>query len=318
MHDIKNEVMLAEKRIHHYVRQTPLHFSLALSRQTGMDVHLKYENVQLTGSFKVRGAFNCLLSLPSSQKEQGIVAASTGNHGAAVAYGLNKLALPGIIFVPENAASTKIENISQYEVPIKFHGKDCVETELFAKEYARKNNMFYLSPYNNLQVIAGQGTIGLEILNQLNDIDLVFVPVGGGGLIAGIAAYIKFFSPQTRLIGCLPANSAVMAESIKAGKIISMESLPTLSDATAGGIEPEAMTLNLCEAYVDEFIRVSEQEIESAIRTLIKTEHVLVEGAAGVALAALIKSAKQYENKKAAVILSGANISLDTLKKIMV
>lgn len=317
MLDIHSEVLHAEKRMRSSVRETPLDFSLPLSQITNLNLYLKCENLQHTGSFKVRGAFNALLSLTKTQKEKGIVVASTGNHGAAIAYSLSKLNIPGIIFVPENVSPTKVENIRNYNTPLKFHGTDSVETELYALDYAKHQGMLYISPYNHPQVIGGQGTVGLEILRQLDSVDVVFVPVGGGGLIAGIAGYIKAVSPKTKIIGCLPENSPVMSESIKAGKIISMTTLPTLSDATAGGIEPNSITFDLCNTYADDFILVSEREIQLAILAMIKTQHLLIEGAAGVALASVFKCAEQYKNKNVVAILSGSNISLETLKSII-
>lgn len=317
MLDIKNEVLIAENRIRSYIRETVLDFSLPLSKITNTNVYLKCENLQYTGAFKIRGAFNKLLSLSSSERQKGVVTASSGNHGAALAFGLNKLNIPGIVFVPENASPTKVDNIRNYEIPLEFYATDCMQTEIYALEYAKQHNMIYVSPYNDLQVIAGQGTIALEITRQMNEVDFILVPIGGGGLISGIAGYIKSVSPKTKVIGCLPENSPVMAESIKAGKIIEMETLPTLSDATAGGIEPDAMTFDFCKKFVDDYILVSEREIKDAIITLIKTQHLLIEGAAGVALAALLKNAKQFQDKNVVVVLSGANISLDTLKTVL-
>lgn len=314
--NIRDEVIAAESRIRSYIRETPLDFSLPLSKITNTKAYLKCENLQYTGSFKVRGALNKLLSLSPSQHQQGVVTASSGNHGAAIAFGLNKLNIPGIIFVPENASTTKVENIRNYDAQLEFYATDCMQTEMHAIDYAKRHNMIYISPYNDLQVIGGQGTIGHEILKMVAA-DVVLVPIGGGGLISGIAGYLKAVSSKTSIIGCLPANSPVMAESIKAGKIINMEVLPTLSDATAGGVEPDAMTFDICKNYVDDTILVSEQEIKDAILTLIKTQHLLVEGAAGVALAALLKNAKQFHGKNVVVVLSGANISLDTLKTVL-
>ncbi len=317
MIDFKDEISLAENRIRPHIRETPLDFSLALSKRTNTNVYLKCENLQYTGAFKVRGAFNKLLSLTAAQKQAGIVTASSGNHGAAVAFGLNKLKLPGIVFVPENASSTKVNNIRNYDIPVEFYATDCMQTELYAREYAKQHNMYYVSPYNDPQVIAGQGTIALELAHQLDKIDAILVPIGGGGLISGIAGYIKAVSPQTQVIGCLPANSPVMAESIKAGKIIEMKTFPTLSDATAGGIEPEAITFDVCQRYVNDYILASEQEIKDAIISLIEAQHMLVEGSAGVAIAALFKNAEQFHGKNVVVILSGANISTGTLKSIL-
>jgi len=317
MLDIKNEVLIAENRIRTYIRETPLDFSVPLSKITDVHIYLKCENLQYTGAFKIRGAFNKLLSLTPSQRAKGIVTASSGNHGAAIAFGLNKLKIPGIVFVPENTSPTKVDNIRNYKVPLQFYATDCMQTEMYAMDYANKHNMIYVSPYNDPEVIAGQGTIALEITRQLDTVDVVLVPIGGGGLIAGIAGYIKSISPKTKIIGCLPENSPVMSESIKAGKIVEMKTLPTLSDATAGGIEPNSITFDICKQFVDDYLLVSEQEIKDAILTLIKTQHFLIEGAAGVALAALLKNTESFQNKNVVVVLSGANIGLDTLKTVL-
>ena len=317
MLDFKNEVIAAEQRIRASIRETPLDYSIPISKLTQTNCYLKCENLQHTGSFKVRGALNTLLSLTQEQKQQGVVTASSGNHGAAVAFGIKQLTIPGVIFVPEHVSPTKADNIRHYDAQLKFYGTDCVEAELHALDYAKQHHKIYISPYNNAQVIAGQGTVGLELIKQLNQIDAILVPVGGGGLISGIAGFIKAVSPQTKVIGCLPEHSPVMADSIKAGTIIEMDTLPSLSDATAGGIEPGSITFNLCQQYVDDWILVSEQEIQNAIITLIQTHHMLVEGASGVALAALIKNAEHYTGQNVVVVLSGANISLDTLKSVL-
>ncbi len=317
MSDFKRKVLDAKQRITPYVRETPLDYSLPLSKLTHTHCYLKCENLQYTGSFKTRGALNTLLSLTPEQKQRGVVTASSGNHGAAVAFGLKQLAIPGIIFVPEHVSSTKVDNIHNYEIPLQFYGTDCVQAELRALDYAKQHQMTYISPYNNEQVIAGQGTIALELSQQLQQIDIILVPVGGGGLISGIAGFIKSYSPETKIIGCLPEHSPVMAESIKAGAILEMNTLPTLSDATAGGIEPDAITFSMCQQWVDDFIMVSELEIKNALTTLIKTQHLLIEGASAVALASLIKQAEQFTGKNVVVILSGANISLDTLKTVL-
>ncbi len=315
--DIKQEVLMAEKRIRPHIKQTYLDYSVALSHATKANVFLKCENLQYTGAFKARGAFNKLLSLTPAEREKGVVTASSGNHGAAVAFGLNKLKIKGVVFVPENASSTKVDNIRNYTNDLKFYGTDCSQTEMHALAYAKQHNMIYVSPYNDLQVIGGQGTIGLEITNQLDVIDAVFVPVGGGGLISGIAGYLKAVNPAIQMIGCLPLNSPVMAESVKAGHLIEMETLPTISDATAGGLEPGTITFDICRQWVDEYILVSEEEIKNAIVSMIKTQHLLIEGAPGVALAALFKEAARFQGKNVVIVLSGANISVETLKSVL-
>lgn len=317
MFDIKQEVVAAEKRIRSYIRQTPLDYSIALSHLSKANVYLKCENLQYTGSFKVRGAFSKLLSLTEAECRLGVVTASSGNHGAAVAFGLSKLGINGIVFVPEHASPTKVDNIRHYTSALEFYGTDTMHTEIHALQYAKEHQMIYVSPYNDPKVIGGQGTIALELTNQLTQIDAVFVAIGGGGLISGIAGYLKAVSPHTKIIGCLPENSPVMAECVKAGRIIEMETKPTLSDATAGGLEPGAITFEICQQYVDEFVLVSEDEIKQAIVSLIKTQHLLTEGAAGVALAAFLKHAQEYQNKNVVIILSGANISLEALKTVL-
>lgn len=317
MLDIKTETIQAEQKIRSYIRETPLDYSLALSESSNCQVFFKLENLQLTSSFKVRGAINKLLSLTPAQRKQGVVTASSGNHGTAIAYGLSKLKIPGIIFVPENASITKIKAIARFGGKVRLHGKDSVITENYARTYAEQNNQVYISPYNDLQVVGGQGTIAIELNRQLEHIDTVFVPVGGGGLISGIAGYLKSVLPKVRVIGCSPENSPVMAESIKANRIIARESFPTLSDGTAGGIEPEAITFDFCRSLVDEFVLVSEAEIASAMQLFIKTHHQLLEGAAGVAIAAWLKTQTKYCSQNIVIIICGANISLETLKMIL-
>lgn len=317
MTNIKTEVLKAKERIQDYIKITPLDYSLAISQLTGSHVYLKCENLQYTGAFKVRGAMNKLLSLTSTEKLQGVVTASSGNHGAAVAYGLNKLGLQGKVFVPENASTTKVEAIRRYNAPVEFYGNDCLLTESHARRYASDHNMVFISPYNDWQVVGGQGTIAIELLQQLDQIDVVFVAIGGGGLISGLAGYLKSCAPKIKIIGCMPENSPVMAASVKTGRIIDMETKPTLSDATAGGIEAGSITFDLCQQFVDDYVLVSEQEIKNAILTLINTQHLLIEGAAGVALAAMIKQAESWRGKNVVVVLSGANMSLETLRRIL-
>lgn len=316
MFNVEQEVLRAEKRIQPWVRETYLERSIPLSKLTGCQIFLKCENLQFTGSFKVRGAFNKLLSLTPEEKEKGVIAASTGNHGAGVAYALSKLNIKGKILVPHHAQKTKVDNIRNYGI-VDFFGNDCVETEVHAKEIAKEQNMTYLAPYNDPYVIAGQGTIGIELMRQLDKIDAVFAPVAGGGLIGGIAGYLKVHSPHTLCIGCLPENSPVFYESIKAGRIIEMNTQPTLSDATAGGIEPDSITFELCQKVIDDYILVSEEEIKEAMLAVLGYQHMLIEGAAGVALASLLKEKERFKNKNVVIILSGANIGLEVLKKVL-
>jgi threonine dehydratase len=314
---IAGEVLEAEERIRPHIRETPLEHSPFLSRRSRGDVHLKLENLQITGSFKLRGAVNKLLSLGDQDRALGIVTASTGNHGAAVAYTLAHFGCTGTIFVPNDASPAKIDRLRQLGANLEFAGDDCVETELHARRTAEARGMVYLSPYNDPKVIGGQGTVGLELDRQLDSTDAVLVPVGGGGLIAGIAGYLKSAHPDIEIVGCQPENSAVMYESVRAGRIVEMESLPTLSDGTAGGIEPGAITYEMCRDLVDDFILVSEEEIRGAIRTLVESHSLLVEGAAALPVAALERAAARFDGRRVVLILTGAKISLETLRSVL-
>lgn len=315
--NIQTEVQQAEQRIRPYIRETPLDPSPALSESGVASVLVKLENLQHTGSFKLRGALNKLLTLASEQRADGVVAASSGNHGAALAYALKLLDAPGLIFVPEHAAPVKVAAIQRYGAAVQRHGDDSVVTEAHARRYADEHGMAYVSPYNDLAVIAGQGTVGLELARQTEQLDAVFVAVGGGGLAAGIAGYLKAIWPKVRIVGCLPEHSPVMAASVAAGQIVELESLPTLSDGTTGGIEPHAITFGLCQQLVDEYVLVSEAEIAAAMRLFIEAHHMLLEGAAGVAVAAFLKQQQAFRGQRVALIICGANISVETLKTVL-
>ncbi len=315
--NVLQAILQAEQKIRPYIRTTPLEHSLHLSKTTNGQVFLKLENLQATGSFKARGAMNALLSLTKEQRDMGVVTASSGNHGIAVAYGLNTLKINGTIFVPENTSSAKVAAISNFGVDIRFWSIDCLQTETYARAYAEQHQMFYISPYNDLHVIGGQGTIGVELSRQIKNIDMVLVAVGGGGMISGMAGYLKTVFPHIKIIGCSPVNSPVMARSIQSGHILDMESLPTLSDGTAGGIENDSITFPICQRLVDEYILVSEDEIRLAMRQFIETHHMLIEGAAGVPLAALLKMPERFQGKTVVVVLCGANISLETLQTVI-
>lgn len=311
------DAVLAANRIGPYIRETPLEHSPLFSEQTGASVWLKLENLQITGSFKLRGAFNKLLSLTADERGRGAVAASSGNHGAAVAWAMAKLGVDGVVFVPEHTSSVKLDAIRRAGARVEFFGTDGLDTETHARQYAAAHDMHYLSPYNDGAVIAGQGSCGVEIARQLNRVDAVFVAVGGGGLIGGAGAFLRSAFPRIDVVACQPAASAVMAESVQSGEILDMPSAPTLSDGTAGGIEQGSVTFDLCRRLVSDFVLVSEEQIAAAMRDFIDAHHMLLEGAAGVALAGLKKKAHEYRGKNVVVIVCGANISRETLRKVI-
>jgi threonine dehydratase len=303
----------AAQRLDELVRHTPLLRSASFSEQLGADVFFKLENDQLTGSFKLRGATNRLLTLSPEQRERGCVAASSGNHGAAVACAMQQLGVAGTIFVPEQTSSAKVEKIRSYGGDVRYFGTDGLDTEQHAREYAESQDMFYLSPYNDEEVVAGQGTCGVEIVAQLPDVDAVFVAVGVGGLISGAGSVLKAHNSDIRIYGCQPLASPVMARSIAAGNILDLPSAPTLSDGTAGGIEPGAVTFPLNQAVVDDWVLVDEEQIAAAMRLYLSREAGVIEGAAGVAIAGLLASEDAVKGCKVAVVICGGNISADIL-----
>ena len=304
------------ERIADFVTRTPLIRSAGFSRELSAEVYFKLENRQRTGSFKIRGATNRLLTLSEEQRARGCVAASSGNHGAAVACAMQQLGVTGIIFVPEHTSPAKVEKIRSYGGTVEFFGNDGLDTEQHAREYARQHGMFYLSPYNDEEVIAGQGTCGDEIIEDLPNVDIVFVAVGGGGLVAGVGSVLKSHKTESRIVGCQPAASAVMMRSVEAGEILVLPSEPTLSDGTAGGIEPDAITFALNQAVVDDWVEVDEAQIASAMRRCMDSEGEVVEGAAGVAIAGMLERAADVAGKKVVVIICGGNVSDEVLARV--
>ncbi len=307
----------ALERIAGHVERTDLVKSGTFGAELGANVFFKLENQQGTGSFKLRGATNRLMTLTVEERAIGCVAASSGNHGAAVACAMQKLGTAGVVFVPQQTSDVKVNKIKSYGGEVRYFGTDGLDTEQHARDYARQNGMLYLSPYNDPQVIAGQGTCGIEIIEQLPDVDAVFIAVGGGGLIGGVGSVLKARNPNIRIYGCQPKASAVMAYSVEAGEIIDIPSEQTLSDGTAGGIEAGAITLALNQAVVDEFVIVDEQQIKDAMRLYIGRENHVIEGAAGVAVAGLRAKKDKLGSQNVVVIVCGGNIADDILDAVM-
>ncbi len=306
----------AVRRTEDILVETPLLHSREFSESLGAEIHFKLENRQHTGSFKLRGAANCLLSLPAEQRARGVVAASSGNHGAAVAYATRSLDVPGVIFVPEQTSPAKVRAIRSYGGEVRFFGTDGLDTEQHAREYAESAGRYYLSPYNDAAVIAGQGTCGIEIVKQLPDVDAAFIAVGGGGLLSGVGSVLRTHNPAVRLYACQPEASAVMAKSVAAGKVLDLPSEPTLSDGTAGGVEEDSITFELCRELADEFILVGEDEIAAAMRRFMDAHGDTIEGAAGVACAALQRRRDVIKGMKVVVIICGGNVSQETVESI--
>lgn len=314
--DLARQALVADQRIRPHVRETPLEFSPVLSNDAHQ-VYLKLENFQTTGSFKLRGAMSKLLSLSPEETTGGVVAASSGNHGAALAWAAAQLGSKAVIFVPEDASPAKIEAIRGHGAEVRVEGEDCVISEALARQFAEQSGGAYVSPYNDPLVVAGQATLGVELGRQLDAISSVFIALGGGGLSSGVASYLKSIHSEVEIIACSAAQTAVMHHSVAAGEILDLPSYPTLSDGTAGGVEAGSITFDLCRRLVDRFVLVDEEEIARAMRLLIGQHHMLVEGAAGVAVAAFVKEREKLAAGNVVIVICGANIGLEKLREVL-
>ncbi len=317
MIDVLAEVRAAEARIRPHVMTTPAVPAVGLSAELGVPVVLKCENLQHTGSFKVRGALSKVLTLSDEEIRRGIITASTGNHGVGVAHAAAVVGTEALVVVPDDANPSKLAAIQRLGASIQVVGQDSVESETGARQLAAELGRTYISPYNDAAIIGGQGTIGLELLDQVKQLDAVYVAVGGGGLASGVAGTLKALSPATRVIGCSPEASAVMYHSLRAGEILDLPSEPTLSDGTGGGVESGSITFDLLARYLDDFLTVTEEDIRRAFLDLVEVEHLLVEGSAAMAYAAARQHASAGRQGTVAVILCGGNVGVDRLRYIL-
>jgi threonine dehydratase len=299
----------AHRRIRGLVKETPIEDVTAIFPEASGKVLFKMENLQQTGSFKLRGASNKIQSLDHQKARQGVIAASNGNHGMGVAAAAKHAGIQAEIYVSEHVAEAKASRIQELGASIHRHGNDPLEAELAARSAAEKSGKVFISPYNDVAVIAGQGTVAFECVRQVPRIDAIFVAVGGGGLISGIGAYMKYASPETEIVGCWPINSPVLYESMKAGKIMDVEEAPTISESTAGGLEPGSVTLGIVPNVIDRSVLVSEDEIMAEMRRVRNAKGWSIEGAAGVAVAAFAKDPQRYAGKTVVIVICGGNLS---------
>jgi len=306
--NFKEEVLQAYSRLKKDIARTSLIYSEFLSEMFGAKVYVKWENEQVTGSFKFRGALNKLRTLEKAIKLKGIVSASTGNHGLGLSQASQLENSQLTLFLPENATSEKIKKLEKYQIFLKFFGSSCEKAEMHARQVAEEEGKVYVSPYNDYDIIYGQGTIGVEILEDLPDMDDVIVPVGGGGLISGIAGYLKSENKKIRVFGVEPENSSFMSASLAAGKIVEINEKETLADAVAGGIERGSITFPLCQKLVDEIFTVKEKDIKKSMTLLFEKHRKIVEGAGALSLAGLMKKSETFRGRKVILIASGGNI----------
>ncbi|MBL4603427.1 MAG: threonine/serine dehydratase [Emcibacteraceae bacterium] len=310
------EIAKASARIKNVVTPTPLQLSKSLS-DDATKIYYKMENLNPTGSFKLRGAANKILSMSDAERKKGVVTASTGNHGAGIGYMCKHTGCKGTVFAPSDVSEAKYKGMISYGVDVVKTDGDPIKGEIASRKYAAENNIPYISPYNDAQIIGGQGTIGFELFSEVSDLDAVFISLGGGGLMSGIAIAMANLSPKTKIIAVSPTNSKVMMDSIPAGKILDLPSTPTLSDGTAGGVEVGTITFEYCRDYVDEYIDVSEDELIEGLRIFIDDTRTIGEGAVGVAVAGYLQQKERWVGKKVAIIACGGNISRKVLKEIL-
>ena len=271
-------------------------------------VYAKLEQLQVTGSFKLRGATNKILSLSPDTAAAGVVTSSTGNHGLGVAAAARFRGIDAEVFLSSQVPAAKWKKIESYGAHIRKVGDHPLQTELVARAAAEESGRTYVSPYNDGQVVAGQGTIAVELLRQIGHIDAIFIATGGGGLISGIGSYLTTRSPRTEIVGCWPENSRVLYECMRAGRIIEFPESSTLSESTAGGVEPGSITFELARAAMHRAVLVSEDAILDAMKWARERDWV-IEGSAGVALAAFFQQAAQYADKTVAIVFCGGNLS---------
>jgi threonine dehydratase len=304
------DIVQAQKNITSYAKVTPLALSKFASELIEGNVFLKLENQQVTHSFKVRGVINKLLSLSAEEKAKGVVTASAGNHGQAVAYGAQKLGFKAKIVVPNHAPQVKVDGIRQYGAELLLYGETYDEAEKKAKQLAAQEGHLYISPYNDERIVAGHGTVGLEILKEQPSVDVVIVPVGGGGLIGGIAIAVKSQKPTAKIIGVQSAASPVMYESLKAGKIVPphRHERYTIAEGLVGAVERGSITFSIAQQYVDEVTLAREASIRRAVYLLWKNEKQVVEGSGAAGVALLLERPDSLRGKTIAVVISGGNI----------
>jgi threonine dehydratase len=291
--------------------RTPLEKSDGLSRLFGCSVLLKCEHLQTTGSFKYRGAANKVRLLSGADRKRGVVTASSGNHGMAVALAGRHAGVPVTVFVSEKASAAKLAAIEAYGAELRSVSGSGLDAELEAKAEAERSSRLFVSPYNDLDVIAGQGTIGLEVVLAEPRVDAVFLSVGGGGLASGIGAALAMM-PSAELVGCWPENSPALLRCLEAGVIHDVPETDTISDGTAGGIEPGSVTLEICARVMKRRVTVDESLIKTAMWAIAEHDHWMIEGAAGVALAGLANLREEMRGKTVAVVVCGRNIDANT------
>jgi threonine dehydratase len=310
------EIEAARARIRDAIYASPCPASETLGELTGTRCHVKLENLQMTGSFKERGALSKLLTLAPAERARGVIAASAGNHGLAVAYHAQRLGIAATIVMPEWAPLIKVANCRRHGATVVLAGPDYDEAHAEARRREAATGAVFVHPFDDPAVVAGQGTLGLEIVEQVPDLDAVVVPVGGGGLIAGVALAVKARRPATEVIGVQAAALPGLRAALDAGGPVGIAPAPTIADGIAvrrvGGL-----TFELCRRWVDEVVTVDEAEIANAILLLLEVEKTVVEGAGATTLAAVLNKKVPLAGKRVVLVLSGGNIDVNIVSRVI-
>jgi len=312
------DVRAARERVAETARHTPLQYSHSLSEMTGAEVHLKLETFQRTGAFKIRGATNRIATLPEETRDRGIVTASAGNHAQGVALAASRLGVDALVVMPEGAPVSKVTATRNYGAEVILHGVDYDAAARRAREIERERDLYYLHAFDDPMVMAGQGTLGLEIVEDCPKVDTVVVPVGGGGLISGVATAVKDHDPSVRVVGVQAEGAASLPQSLERGERVTLDAVDTIADGIATRSVGER-TFEVIREHVDEAVTVADDDTALALTTLLEREKTLVEGAGAVSLAAILADAFDYEGDETVVpLLCGGNIDMNTLTTVIV
>jgi threonine dehydratase len=311
-----DDIRAARQRIGDVIYHSPCPYSLSLSRLCGAEVYCKLDHLQMTGSFKERGARNKLLLLSREQRQRGVIAASAGNHALALAYHGHDLGIAVTVVMPRWSPLVKVKNCRSFGANVVLHGDAYDDAKREAKRLAAEKGLTYIPGFDDADIIAGQGTVGLEILEDVPDMDVVICPVGGGGLIAGVGRAIKSIKPGVRLIGVEPINAPTLQVSLKAGHVVKVETKPTLADGLAVA-EVGKLCFDIAKEVIDDLLLVDEPAIARAVLRLLELEKTVIEGAGAVPLAAAMDPAFDLAGKRVVLILCGGNIDMSMISKVI-
>lgn len=310
------DIQVAKGRISKFIKHTPLYYSEYFSKISNHRVYLKLENLQNTNAFKVRGASNYILQIDTSIGKRGVITASSGNHGKAVAYVASRIGYPAKVVVPTDVILSKVKSIKDYGAEIIYWKKFTKERDEKAQQLAKDNELTFIDSVDHPWIIEGQGTVGLEIIEDLPDVEAVLVPIGGGGLISGISLAIKEKNPQVKIYGVEPTGSNSMYLSLQAGKLAELKKINTIADGLRS-TQPGNIAFTVVKKYVEDILLVTDEEIKIALKTLLREDKLLAEPSGAVTLAALLAGKVPFKNNKVVAVISGGNVDIENIINIL-